>query len=120
MLPTHLGPPNQTPVARSSYEYSGFTGRFDSNASFGSEGRIVGHSWDFGEGGGGRTTSHWFKNAGAYTVVLTVTNDQGRHRIPAAACKGPLRMSFSSIVVWGSAAGIDSSTKTFTLLMELY
>jgi chitodextrinase len=72
-------PPNQAPVARFGYECSGLKCDFDGGASFDPDGSIVSHSWSFGdgEGGNGQTTSHKFKNAGTYTVVLTVTDNRG-------------------------------------------
>jgi hypothetical protein len=72
-------PPNQAPVARFGYECSGLKCDFDGGASFDPDGSIVSHSWDFGdgEGGSGQTTGHRFKNAGTYTVVLTVTDNRG-------------------------------------------
>jgi PKD repeat protein len=42
--------------------------------------RIVRYDWTFGDGetGSGPQTSHAYSQAGAYTVVLTVTDDAGR------------------------------------------
>jgi hypothetical protein len=77
--PTSPEPPNQAPVARFSYECSGLKCDFDGGGSFDPDGSIVSHSWSFGdgEGGSGTTASHKFKNAGTYTVVLTVTDNRG-------------------------------------------
>lgn len=49
---------------------------FDASASTGS---ALTYSWNFGDGGAGagRTTNHTYLIKGVYTVVLTVTDDQG-------------------------------------------
>ncbi|MEN8167519.1 MAG: FG-GAP-like repeat-containing protein [Pseudomonadota bacterium] len=49
---------------------------FDASSS---EGTIVDYDWDFGDGnqGQGVTVSHLYSAAGDYTVMLTVTDDQG-------------------------------------------
>ena len=77
--PTSPEPPNQAPVARFGYECSALKCDFDGSASFDPDGSIVSHSWDFGddEGSSGETTSHRFKNAGTYRVILTVTDNRG-------------------------------------------
>jgi PKD repeat protein len=79
MPSTPTEPPNQAPVARFSYDCSGLKCDFDGGASFDPDGSIVSHSWDFGddESGSGETTSHKFKSAGTYTVVLTVNDNRG-------------------------------------------
>ena len=66
-------------MARSGYESSELKCEPEASASFDADGSVVSHSRDFGddEGGSGETTSHKFKNAGTYTVVLTVTDDRG-------------------------------------------
>lgn len=40
---------------------------------------IIRYSWDFGDGniGSGRTTSHFYRAPGSFTVILTLTDDQG-------------------------------------------
>jgi chitodextrinase len=84
-------PPNQAPVARFGYECSGLKCDFDGSASFDPDGSIVSHSWSFGdgEGGNGQTTGHKFKNAGSYTVVLTVTDNQGATNAQSRNVKVP-------------------------------
>jgi PKD repeat protein len=53
---------------------------FTSTTTVGSNGHsIVGYSWNFGDGstGSGQSVSHAFAVEGSYTVLLTITDDQG-------------------------------------------
>ena len=53
---------------------------FDGTGSSETNGSIVSYSWDFGDGsspGTGTTPSHTYATPGAYTVVLTVTDQDG-------------------------------------------
>ena len=53
---------------------------FDGTGSSDSDGTIVSHEWDFGDGGltgTGASTSHTYTAGDTYTVTLTVTDDQG-------------------------------------------
>jgi PKD repeat protein len=53
---------------------------FDGTGSSDTDGTIVSHEWNFGDGGltgTGASTSHTYTAGGAYTVTLTVTDDQG-------------------------------------------
>jgi PKD repeat protein len=61
---------------------SGFeplTVSFSATRSRDPDGTIVSYAWDFGDGqtGNGSGSSHVFGKAGAYTVTLTVTDNQG-------------------------------------------
>ena len=74
-------PPNQPPVA--SFAASPEDGApplavsFDASRSRDADGSIVRYEWDFGDGGtaNGRSVRHTFEQAGAYTVRLTVVDD---------------------------------------------
>jgi C1A family cysteine protease len=52
---------------------------FDGSSSYDPDGRIVSHSWNFGDNsfGTGSIVSHDYVNAGQYTATLTVTDDKG-------------------------------------------
>ena len=52
---------------------------FDGSASTDSDGNIVSHAWDFGDGnnGSGVSPNHTYADTGWYTVQLTVTDDDG-------------------------------------------
>lgn len=69
---------NQPPIALFDYDREARTLTFI-NASFDSDGSIVAHAWNFGDG----TTSteaepvHTFASNGVYDVSLTVTDDDG-------------------------------------------
>ncbi|HEC82103.1 MAG TPA: PKD domain-containing protein [Thermoplasmatales archaeon] len=81
--------PNEKPVADAGGPYSGVVGEpvvFDGSASYDSDGMIVSYQWDFGDGktGVGATSSHVYRNAGEYTVTLTVTDDGGKTAVDKA------------------------------------
>jgi len=52
---------------------------FDASASTDSDGNIVSYAWDFGDGnsGNGISPDHTYQSAGSFTVVLTVTDNEG-------------------------------------------
>jgi PKD repeat protein len=52
---------------------------FDASASTDTDGVIVEYQWSFGDGavGSGVTAQHTYQQAGAFTAVLTVTDDAG-------------------------------------------
>jgi len=52
---------------------------FDASGSYDLDGYIVSYSWDFGDGNtaAGVTARHSYPESGAYTVTLTVTDDDG-------------------------------------------
>jgi PKD repeat protein len=54
------------------------TVRFDGGSSS-DDGQVVDYAWEFGDGtaGQGITTTHAYTQTGAYTVTLTVTDDDG-------------------------------------------
>lgn len=72
------GPPNQPPEASFTYSCSGFTCSFNSTSTD-FDGTINSTSWSFGDGATdtGASASHTYASGGNYTVVLTVTDDDG-------------------------------------------
>ena len=75
-------PANQPPTANANGPYTGTTGAEISFSSAGSQdpdGSFVGYSWDFGDDttSASANPSHSYAAAGSYTVVLTVTDNQG-------------------------------------------
>lgn len=56
---------------------------FDASTSISSEGKIVTHDWDFGDGNkaNGKSVTHAFKNTGDYKVKLIVIDDTGLNSI---------------------------------------
>jgi len=52
---------------------------FDASSSYDIDGGITSYFWDFGDGaiGSGKTVDYWYTDDGAYTVTLTVTDNDG-------------------------------------------
>jgi PKD repeat protein len=84
-------PPNNSPIAVVNGPYSGVIGvsiSFSSAGSSDSDGSIVNHYWDLGDG----TTSssenpfHTFQNEGTFTIVLEVTDDDGETDTATTTC----------------------------------
>ncbi len=72
------GSPNTPPTASFSFSVSGAVVDFDATASA-DDGSIVAYDWDFGDSqtGTGSNPNHDYINPGTYTVVLTVTDNNG-------------------------------------------
>ena len=75
--------PNNGPIAAISVSsttgYAPLTLSFDGSSSLDSDGSISGYAWDFGDGFTSQsgTVDHIFSDLGTYTVVLTVTDNDG-------------------------------------------
>ncbi len=73
--------PNRAPQANAGSDQSVWSNTvvFDGTGSEDSDGEIVRYQWDFGDGnsGAGAQPTHNYSAAGVYTVVLTVTDDEG-------------------------------------------
>ena len=69
-------PEPEGPIASFAADCTDLTCDFDAT---GSDGDIVSYEWDFGDGndGVGETVSHTYGEDGIYTVMLTVTDDEG-------------------------------------------
>lgn len=72
-------PPNADPEASFTSSCAGLTCSFNGSASTDPDGTITSYAWTFGDGqtGSGPVVSHTYAAAGSYTVVLTVTDNQG-------------------------------------------
>lgn len=76
-------PPNKAPLARFTFSPKepkiGETVTFDGSASYDPDGKIISYFWDFGDGetAQGATTTHAFKKASEFDVILQVTDDRG-------------------------------------------
>ena len=72
-------PANVPPTASFAATPSGLTVDVDATGSSDPDGTIMSYSWQFGDGTSdvGETVSHSYLAAGTYTVMLTVTDDQG-------------------------------------------
>ncbi|MEW2012577.1 MULTISPECIES: PKD domain-containing protein [Microbacterium] len=70
---------NVPPTAQAAWSATGLDATFSSSGSGDSDGSIAGFNWDFGDGKTDTTPSpsHTYAQAGSYTVVLTVTDDDG-------------------------------------------
>ena len=75
--------PNQPPVAlfteSATTVFTNDIIKFNASASYDLDGTIVSYSWDFGDGNvaTGVFVEHSYVDDGAYTVILTVTDDDG-------------------------------------------
>ncbi len=72
----------QPPMANAGGPYMGTIGmaiQFDGSASSDPDGTLVSYDWDFGDSimGTGATPTHMYSMAGTYTVMLTVTDNDG-------------------------------------------
>jgi PKD repeat protein len=72
-----VGSQNALPTPRFTFTCSGLSCSFDGSASADSDGAIVTHLWNFGDGstGSGPTAQHRYAVAGTYRATLTVTDD---------------------------------------------
>lgn len=71
-------PDNQSPLAGFDFECDNLSCRFTDTSSDG-DGSVTGRSWRFGDGGSSEQAdpAHGYASAGTYTVILTVTDDDG-------------------------------------------
>lgn len=73
---------NQAPIANAGDDQAvnvGETVMFNGSGSSDPDGSIISYEWNFGDGntGGGVSVSHAYASEGTYTVLLTVTDDDG-------------------------------------------
>jgi len=71
---------NVSPTAAFTSTKTGLTASFDGSGSGDTDGTVVSYSWDFGDSsalGTGVSPNHTYATGGTYTVILTVTDDDG-------------------------------------------
>jgi sialate O-acetylesterase len=71
---------NQPPVARFTHSTSGLSVGLDGSSSADSDGTLTAFHWNLGDGTsveGAAVVEHVYAGAGSYTIVLTVTDDDG-------------------------------------------
>ena len=113
---------NQSPVAYFTYDCSELACTFDGSGSSDPDGIIISYEWDFGDGGTatGASASHTYAAAGTYTVILTVTDDEGAadtetQNVPVGVSPGT--MFVFDISMSGKAAGPNRSA---TAVVTIY
>ena len=115
------------PSANAGGPYSGVVGSmisFDGTASSDADGTITSYAWDFGDGGvaNGPSPTHSYSVDGSFTVVLTVTdndglmstdstsasiNPAGGNTPPVAQANGPYSGTEGNAVQFSSSGSLD-------------
>jgi PKD repeat protein len=116
------------PIADANGPYSGVVGSpvgFDGTSSSDPDGSITAYAWDFGDGGlgTGATPTHIYSVDGTYTVVLTVTDNDGQTSVdttsatinpaggnvpPVANANGPYSGTEGVAVQFSSSGSMDT------------
>jgi len=116
---------NSPPTANPNGPYEGTVGTavsFNGTASIDSDGNIVSYNWAFGDGtsGTGPTPDHTYMTDGTFTVILTVTDNDGAtdsasttaviglgNQPPVADPKGPYNGTINAAVSFDGSASSD-------------
>jgi PKD repeat protein len=105
---------NQPPVAHFTYDCTGLLCTFDGLGSHDPDGSITSYAWDFGDGNTatGAGVGHTYAVEGIYTVLLTVTDNDGAtdtesQNVPVGVSPGT--MFVFDITMSGKAAGPNRS-----------
>ena len=117
---TPLFPTNSPPVASFTFDppsptVGGWV-QFNGSSSFDPDGSITSYQWSFGDGttGSGSVTPHWFTSGGAFSVTLTVTDNDGAtdsatHLVQVGAPNLPPVASFTVAQIVGEWVQFDAS-----------
>jgi len=110
-------PPNEAPTAVITGPSSGTTGQtltFSGAGSSDPDGNIVSYSWNFGDGATatGVEVSHAWDENGAYTVALTVTDNDGATDVEQTTVSIANRPP--TAVIAGPSSGTTGQTLTFS------
>lgn len=109
---------NQTPVASFTSGSSGRTVTVDGSGSSDPDGMLAAYGWNWGDGspaGSGAQTSHTYAADGTFSVVLTVTDNEGatqtvtRQVTVTAAANQPPEAAFTSTLA-GAVVSVDGTT----------
>ncbi len=85
---------------------------FDGTGSTDSDGQIVSHQWDFGDGADtGASVTHAYATGGTYAVTLTVTDDDGATHMVSAQVT--VTETVTQVpVTFRASAGSDANTSS--------
>jgi len=113
-------PPNVAPTAVATATCSLLSCTFTGSASSDSDGAIVSYGWAFGDGavGSGDVATHDFVEAGQYTAVLTVTDDDGTTSTAQVLVEA-IAPSAAVLLRASAAANSQSATPTITVPAEV-
>ena len=107
-----LPPANREPVASFTHSCTLLVCSFDGTGSIDSDGQIVSHQWDFGDGADtGASVTHAYATGGTYAVTLTVTDDDGAtHTVSAQVT---VTETVTQVpVTFRASAGSDANTSS--------
>jgi PKD repeat protein len=115
---------NQSPVAQANGPYAGTVGTpigFSAAGSADPDGTIVSYGWAFGDGGTGTGLSpqHSYAAAGAYTAILTVTDDDGATDTAQAAVTVSAGSSGTPLTWAGAFGAVTPSDSIVALVLTL-
>ncbi|BDV29518.1 PDK repeat-containing protein [Microbacterium terricola] len=110
---------NAAPVAQANWSAVNLAATFSASGSTDSDGSITSFAWDFGDGdtGSGQLASHTYDAAGPYSVILTVTDDDGATAsttldvVVSEPANSPPVAAFTPTVT-GMSVAVDASAST--------
>ncbi|MCU1478501.1 MAG: hypothetical protein JWQ64_3194 [Subtercola sp.] len=108
-------PPNVPPTASFTSGHTDLTATFDASGSTDTDGTIATYAWKFGDGATatGKNASHAYAAAGTYSVMLTVTDNQGATGTSTASV-----MVTAPVVNAPPTAAIDSTVTNLSVALD--